>query len=197
MTEINTKAEIAAKTDEELVRRAQEGEMAAFTQLYERYLKVVYRRVCYSIPQADVEDVTQETFIAVTRSLKDFRGDSKFRTWLYTILGRKIADYYRRRDPADFRWVKESGDEDGDLTERVEQLGDGNGSSSLDDIIWVRQALLRMPAHYREIILLRFADGLPFLEIAGQLNLSLEATKSLFRRAIACLQQELERTHVR
>lgn len=197
MTDINTKAEIAAKTDEELVRRAQEGETAAFTQLYERYLKVVYRRVCYSIPQADVEDVTQETFISVTRSLKDFRGDSKFRTWLYAILGRKIADYYRHRDPADFQWVKESGNEDGGPTERVEQHGDGNGPSSLDDIIWVRQALLRLPAHYREIILLRFADGLPFLKIAGQLNLSLDATKSLFRRAIARLQQELEKTHVR
>lgn len=197
MTEINTQAEIAEKTDEELVRRAQAGEAAAFNLLYERYLKIVYQRVHYSIPQADVEDVTQETFVSVVRSLKDFRGESKFRTWLYTILGRKIADYYRRRDPADFQWIKRSGDEDDGSTERGEQIADRNGPSALDDIIWVRQSLLRLPAHYREVILLRFADGLSFLEIAGQLDLSLEATKSLFRRAISCLQQDLEKTHVR
>lgn len=197
MTEINTQAEITEKTDEELVRRAQAGEAAAFNLLYERYLKIVYQRVRYSIPQADVEDVTQETFVSVVRSLKDFRGESKFRTWLYTILGRKIADYYRRRDPADFQWIKRSGDEDDGSTERGEQIADRNGPSALDDIIWVRQSLLRLPAHYREVILLRFADGLSFLEIAGQLDLSLEATKSLFRRAISCLQQDLEKTHVR
>lgn len=186
-------AEIEAKTDEELVRYAQAGEVEAFNLLCERYMSIVFQRVRYSIPQADVEDVTQETFIAVIRSLKEFRGESKFRTWLYTILGRKIADYYRRRDPADFQWMKveEHGDDD------PVQIMDGNGSSNLDDAIWVRQALMRLPSHYREVILLRFVDGLPFIEIAEQLGQSLEATKSLFRRAISTLQQDLEKPHVR
>jgi RNA polymerase sigma-70 factor (ECF subfamily) len=196
MNEFNM-TEIAAKTDEELVRYAQAGDMAAFNLLYERYLNVVYQRVRYSIPQADVEDVTQETFIAVIRSLKEFRYEAKFRTWLHAILGRKIADYYRRRDPADFQWVQSDASENDDPLNRVEQGMDGSSTSSLDDIIWVRQSLMRLPAHYREVILLRFVDGLSFSEIAGQLDLSLEATKSLFRRAISTLQQDLEKTHVR
>ncbi len=187
--------DIDARTDEELVRCAQAGEVAAFNQLYERYLDVVYQRVRYSIPQADVEDVTQETFIAVIRSLKEFRGDSKFRTWLYSILGRKIADYYRRRDPADFQWIKKDADGNDDPVNQIVQLMDGTGSSTLDDVIWIRQALLRLPPHYREVILLRFVDGLSFLEIANQLGQSLDGTKSLFRRAISTLQQDLEKTH--
>ncbi len=189
-------ANIDGITDEELVRCAQAGEVAAFNQLYERYLEIVYQRVRYSIPQADVEDVTQETFIAVIRSLKEFRGDSKFRTWLYVILGRKIADYYRRRDPADFQWIQgEDKNGDDDPPNQIALLMDGAGSSTLDDVIWIRQALLRLPPHYREVILLRFVDGLSFSEIANQLGLSLDATKSLFRRAISTLQQDLEKTH--
>src|SRR5512146_773962 len=100
MTKFNSMAErdsrpiatqrIDTPTDEELIRCAQAGDGAAFDVLYERYLDIVYRRVRCSIPETDVEDVTQEVFIAVIRSLKEFRGDSKFRTWLYTILSRKI-----------------------------------------------------------------------------------------------------------
>ncbi|GAP13659.1 RNA polymerase sigma factor, sigma-70 family [Longilinea arvoryzae] len=188
-------ADIDARTDEELVRCAQAGEVAAFNILYERYLDVVYQRVRYSVPQADVEDVTQETFIAVIRSLKEFRCDSKFRTWLYTILGRKIADYYRRSDPADFEWIKGEDNGDDDSVNQISQILDGTNSANIDDVIWIRQALLRLSPHYREVILLRFVDGLSFLEIANQLGQSLDATKSLFRRAISTLQQDLEKTH--
>lgn len=196
MTKFNSMAEMKAKTDEELVRCAQAGEVGAFNILYERYLNVVYRRVRCSIPQADVEDVTQEVFIAVVCSLKEFRGDAKFRTWMYTILGRKIADHYRRRDPADFQ-LKDHADECADDSMNlVEQISGGTNFSRIDDIILVRQALLRLPPHYREVILLRFADDLPFAEIAVQLGQSLEATKSLFRRAISTLQDILEKAHV-
>lgn len=197
MMKFRSMAEIDAQTDEELVRRAQAGEAAAFDQLYDRYLTVVYRRVTCSIPQADIEDVTQEVFIAVIRSLGKFRGDAKFRTWLYTILSRKIADYYRRRDPADFEWKDGrdndgDGDDEDDATNPVENLPDGTSFSALDDAILVRQGLLRLSPAYREVILLRFADDLTFAEIAAHLGLSLEATKSLFRRAISSLQEVLE-----
>ena len=73
--------------------------MDAFNELYERYLPVVYRRVRYMIPEQDVDDVTQEVFIAVVRSIKSFRGDSLFSTWLRTLVKRQIADFYRRRGP--------------------------------------------------------------------------------------------------
>jgi RNA polymerase sigma-70 factor (ECF subfamily) len=55
----------------------------------------------------------------------------------------------------------------------------------------VRQALLRLPERYREVLLLRFAEGLPFQEVAQVLELSLEATKSLYRRAVAAAHKEL------
>ena len=192
MTKLNIITVVKEPSDEMLVQCAQQGDGTAFNALYDRYLGVVYRRMRYSIPEADVEDVTQEVFIAVVRSLKEFRGDSKFRTWLYTLMSRKIADYYRRRDPADFQ-VKSSLEDD--ETDTIAMIPDGTSFSSVDDGILVRQALQQLPPRYQEVILLRFADDLPFLEIAGRLDQSLEATKSLFRRAIAMLQQVLEETY--
>jgi RNA polymerase sigma-70 factor (ECF subfamily) len=192
MKKLNTITAMHEPTDEMLVQCAQQGDGTAFNALYDRYLDVVYRRVRYSIPETDVEDVTQEVFIAVVRSLKDFRGDSKFRTWLYTLMSRKIADYYRRRDPADFQ-VKNSLDDD--ETDAIAMIPDGTSYASIDNVILIQQALQQLPARYQEVILLRFADDLPFLEIATRLDQSLEATKSLFRRAIAMLQQVLEETY--
>lgn len=192
MKKLNTITAMHEPTDEMLVQCAQQGDGTAFNALYDRYLDVVYRRVRYSIPETDVEDVTQEVFIAVVRSLKDFRGDSKFRTWLYTLMSRKIADYYRRRDPADFQ-VKNSLDDD--ETDAIAMIPDGTSYASIDNVILIQQALQELPARYQEVILLRFADDLPFLEIATRLDQSLEATKSLFRRAIAMLQQVLEETY--
>jgi RNA polymerase sigma-70 factor, ECF subfamily len=175
-------------SDEELVQSAQQGILEAFTTLYERYLPVVYNRVCYIVPEHDVEDVTQEIFIAMMKSLKSFRGESRFSTWLRTLTNRQIADYYRRRHPMDIHPMSE---EDGHLNPNASYLPKNPGTGSMDEMIMVRQAMQKLPQNYREIILLRFVDGLKFNEIAEQQGQSLEATKSLFRRAISALNKQL------
>ncbi len=91
-------AGLSESEDAELVRLAQAGSLEAFTALYERYFAVVFSRVRYLVPEQDVEDVIQEIFITVMRSLKTFKGTSQFGTWLRTLTNRRIADYYRRRD---------------------------------------------------------------------------------------------------
>jgi RNA polymerase sigma-70 factor (ECF subfamily) len=83
-------------SDEELIISAKQGSLESFTLLYERYLPLVYNRVRFTVPQQDVDDVTQEVFIAVLRSLHSFRGDSRFGAWLRTVATRQIASYYRR-----------------------------------------------------------------------------------------------------
>lgn len=181
-------------SDENLVGLAQQGNLEAFTILYERYLPCVFNRVRFTIPECDIEDVTQEIFIAVMRSLHGFRGEARFGTWLHTITRRQIAEYYRRRTPADNPVEIDRREEDDDMDEypriRVEAH---NGA--LDDRIVLRQALRKLPENYQEVLLLRFAEGLQFNEIAKAQGVSLEATKSLFRRAVASLQRTLEEEH--
>lgn len=69
-----------------LIRRAQDGEESAFRELFLRHRTDVARVVFRVLgPSPDVDDVTQDVFIHVYRSLKSFRGDSKFSTWLYRL----------------------------------------------------------------------------------------------------------------
>ena len=88
-------------SDEELASSAKQGDLDAFTSLYRRYFSVVYKRVCYVVPEADVEDVTQEIFIALLRSIKGFQGKALFRTWFRTLTTRQIAEYYRNKSRKD------------------------------------------------------------------------------------------------
>jgi RNA polymerase sigma-70 factor (ECF subfamily) len=174
------------RSDEELVRMAKKGSLEAFAILYERYLSSVYKRVICLVPEADVEDVTQEVFISLMKSLASFRGDAKLSTWLRTLTDRRIADYHRRRSRA-------AAEQPTDFSDTGAQIPAVKAPSvTVDDRVMLREAIRALPEHYREVILLRFAEGLMFEEIARVRGQSLEATKSLFRRAIAALREQVE-----
>ncbi len=154
------------------------GDKQAFFALYNRYLNKVYNRVKSKIPAQEAEDVTQDVFFAVSRSLKSYKQEARFNTWLYTIVNRQIADFYRRRgrqsNPVEVEVDLENG-------ERVPSSFD---SGDIDQRLLIQRALDSLPDHYQEVILMRFADGLTFNEIAQERDQSLEAIKSLYRRAI-------------
>lgn len=126
--------------------------------------------------------MTSEVFLSLVSSLKQFRAKSSFSTWLYTIIKRKVADYYRQR--------ANKGKLDELLPESQESSA--NSAASEEERIMVRETLRRLPERYREVLFLRFVEDLPFKEIATTLNLSLDAAKSLYRRAIIAARHELE-----
>jgi len=180
-----TETAITNTEDEFLIQRFKDGNMDAFDTLYRRHLPVVYNWVRFLIPVDDVEDVTQEIFIAVHRSLPAFRGQAQFRTWLRALTNRKIAEYYRRRN-------RKKEPPRAALSEASHQNG-GSSSEKLEDHIQLRGALLALPENYREVILMRFIEGLQFNEIAQIKGRSLEAIKSLYRRACDALRSLLDR----
>jgi len=182
----------SASEERKLIRLAKSGDFTAFERLYEQNFPAVFRRVGYRIPVQDVEDVTQEIFTAAVRSLKSFRGNSKFSTWLQTLTNRHIANYYRKRNRTEPE-VKV----DIDDVENVGSLNsEGNpNSSKIDDTILLTDAIIKLPEHYQEILLLRFADGMKFQDIAVAIGKSVEGTKSLFRRAISALRDQLGDMH--
>ena len=180
--------EVAIPSDEELAHSAQTGKQDAFVLLYERYFPSVYARARFKIPESDVEDVTQEVFIAVLKSLGSYKSQSKFSTWIWTITNRKIADYYRLRNT---RPVEQSEYEDS-VIHHLASSQTANDEDQRDDLAIIQHALGKLPKNYQEILMLRFVDNLPFNEIARQNGQSLEATKSLFRRSMTALTKEME-----
>jgi RNA polymerase sigma-70 factor, ECF subfamily len=171
-------------TDEVLIRQFKDGQVDAFNVLYARYLPSVYKRVRCVIPVEDVEDVTQEVFIAVLQSLKGFRGESQFGTWLRTLTNYKVAEYYRKRNRKKEAPQTALSEADGKRT--------GGPTRTEEEQFQLQYALYQLPENYREVLLLRFAEGLQFHQIAEMTGQNLEAVKSLFRRAITKLRLILD-----
>lgn len=188
----SSKIKLSASKEKALIRLAQRGDFNAFEVLYDNYFDQVYNRVWYLIPKQDVEDVTQETFTAAVKSLKNFRGDSKLSTWLRTLTNRQIANYYRSRNRTDPAETMDIEDID---TVKPLNYSQKTDATNVDDMMMLREGLDTLPEHYREVILLRFADGMKFKDIARITDRSIEATKSLFRRAITTLRNQLGETH--
>lgn len=172
-------------SDEVLIQKYVGGSKEAFDVLYYRHLPKVYKRVRYVVPENDVEDVTQEIFIAALKSLPSFRGDAKFGTWLRTLTNHKVAEFYRRR-------TRKQEPRLAPLSDAIAQVA-GSTSQTLEERIFLQRALENLPENYREILLLRFAEDMQFNEIAELTNQNLEATKSLFRRAVTALRNHLEK----
>ena len=171
-------------SDESLIAQYKAGKPEAFDLLYHRHLPNVYKRVRYVIPENNVEDVTQEIFIAAIKSLGSFRGDSQFSTWLRTLTNHKVAEFYRKRTRKQEPLLAPLSDASTHQT--------GSTSKTMEERIYLQKALQGLPENYREILLLRFAEDMQFNEIADLNHQNLEATKSLFRRAVAALRNYLD-----
>ncbi len=173
-----------AASDELLIQKFKNGNTEAFDTLYQRHLPSVYNRVRYIVPEADVEDVTQEVFIAAIKSIRSFRGESRFSTWLRTLTNHKVAEYYRKRN-------RKQEAPQVPLSEIVSR-GEDNPARWMDEQLALRHALNQLSEAHREVILLRFAEGLQFNEIADLTGRNLDSTKSLFRRAMSALRNQLD-----
>jgi RNA polymerase sigma factor (sigma-70 family) len=85
-------------TDREIISRVLQGEQAMFAQLVERYRTYVFTLVLrFTDNREDAEEIAQDIFVKAYRSLADFRGASKFSTWLYTIVRTSCITFLRKR----------------------------------------------------------------------------------------------------
>jgi len=156
-----------------LVRRAQDGDRAAFKVLFERYHRRVYAVALGVVksPQ-DAHDVVQEAFVKVHRHLPDFQGNSSFYTWLYRISMNLAIDQLRRRKSArqvdydDTVGRAEQGDDPGNLTPVIDGADPAKTQSRKELAEKIRGALATLPEYHRQVILLREVEGLSYEEIS-------------------------------
>jgi RNA polymerase sigma-70 factor (ECF subfamily) len=172
------------------------GDIHSFDTFYERYVDRLYRVIYYQLGahQADADDVLQDTMIAALSALPRFRGESRLFTWLCGIAHHKITDHRRKGGPAGER-VGLS------LTDYVvPQGGSDLYSERAEARIMVRQALAELPAAHKQVIILKYVQGLSVEEIAAATGRSFKSVESLLTRAReglrAALQQETgDRAH--
>lgn len=180
----------------ELIDKAKSGDERAFTELVKRYENIVYSfsyKVCRDKEKAS--ETLQDTFINVYKKLRSFKGDSKFSTWLYSIVANNCLMKNRKRK-LDKVWVSydEPINEDIDFIDfpafdrsPAELLMDKELQEKLD------QAILMLPPDYRIVFILRDIEGRSIEETAKILKLSIPAVKSRLRRARIFLRDELNK----
>lgn len=170
--------ERAGETDDlALVRRAQNGDRAAFRKLYDLYHRRVYQMAVAMLrSHQDASDVVQEAFVRVHRHLPDFQGNSSFYTWLYRISLNLTYDQLRRRktqrqvDYDDTVGRAEEGADPTHLTPVIDGADPGRTASRKELAAKIQAALTTLPEHHRQVILLREVEGLSYEEIAKVMN---------------------------
>ncbi|MEN1940936.1 RNA polymerase sigma factor RpoE [Luteimonas sp. MJ246] len=190
MTEIDN-----TRLDQDLVRRVQQGDMAAFDLLVRKYQHRVAAVVGrYVRDWSECQDIAQETFIRAYRAIGTFRGDSQFYTWLHRIAVNTAKNHlvaHSRRPPTDDIEVGDAehfdsatGLRDNDTPERelmrqqMEQT--------------VLRAVQALPEELRTAITLREVEGLSYEEIASRMDCPIGTVRSRIFRAREAIDIELE-----
>lgn len=171
--------------DAELVRKLRDGEPAAVLELYNAYFDRVYSSVFNQVArdQDTAQDIVQETFLAALKSAGRFRGQSKVYTWLCSIANKKVADFYRRQKrEAKYQAKLASNAVEFAQTYDSEPLVLSTVESEKTRRA-VQEMLSSLPLHYRQVLLLKYVEEMPVLEISLIMNRSPKSVEGLLTRA--------------
>jgi len=173
------------QNEENLVRRAQQRDEEAFTQLYEEYFDKIYRYITLRIgDQAEAEDMTQQVFVKVLHSISSFKWKGiPFSAWLFRIAHNQVVDYLRKRK----RYATAPLDE----SLKGNEIDPQRAAEQNLDIEQLLLATQRLTEAQREVISLRFTSELSIAEVAKIMGKNEGAVKALQHSAIAALRKAL------
>lgn len=181
---------VQQNNDVSLAKRVARGDSQAFGELYERYLDQIYRYVFYQVKdKMAAEDLTEEIFLKVWRSIGTFSGNGhSLSTWLYRIAHNHTMDYFR----AKHNWLVSTeqlatGSETLGATEDPEQIV--QNKLMQEEIMALVSTL---PEQQKEIIILKFIEGLNNCEIEQITGRSQGAIRITQMRALSALQQKIK-----
>ncbi len=165
--------------DPQVVARARAGSLDAHGKIYEAMAPAVYTTALRLVAErAKAEDVLQETFIEVIRSLPRFRGEASLATWVRRIAVSKSLMLLRTA----WERYRESEDSNTEPTAPSRSVG-----VSAD----LQQALEELPADSRTVVWLHDVEGYTHAEIAAAMDRSVSFSKSRLARAHAVLREQL------
>ena len=183
--------------ESKLIDLAKSGDRKALAQLVKKYEQTIYNfafKICRNRDKA--ENITQETFFSLVKSIKQFDNKSKLSTWLYRIVANHCLMLARKEKNRQFVSI----DNDDSLYDNEKYIVDYSRLPTkyteneelkkvLDD------AISKLSPDYRMIFLLRDVEGLSTEETAEASDLSISAVKSRLHRARAFLRNEITRAY--
>ena len=181
--------------ERQIIIRCQKGDKLAFEQLYKRYSSDVYSMAIRMTGSEDIaEEVTQESFISIYKYINRFQFQSAFTTWIYRIVMRRTADYFRKTKKHSGKtislfqtnknesFVIDVADPDPDPAKKADQN---------ERVKSIENAILKLKDKQKTILILRYVNQLQYEEIAEILGCRVGTVKSRLNRAHRSLEEAL------
>jgi len=170
---------LETKTDLELIEAAFDGNVESFGELCSRYYTAMVALAHSKVNDKNLaEDIAQETFTKACFKLRSLRDKSKFASWLGTICRNVCLDMLRKSDNY----------EDNDLS----TISAGQKTENLEEVERIRTLVTQLPPKMREIIYLKFYNGMTYEKISQVLGISTEAINGRLRRAKKLIAKRLK-----
>jgi RNA polymerase sigma-70 factor, ECF subfamily len=185
---------MSSNAEAELLARCRRGEAEAWNELFDRHYAAAGRFIFQLAPDfttEDVEEVCQDVFLTVIKSLHTFQGNSQFQTWLFRIAANRARDYRQRQHAA-----KRGGgmtpisihQEDPEGGFRVDPPSQAPGPDlsliNNEKLSMVGQALEQLGGACQEIIELRYFGDLSYEEISATLDLNIKTVSSRLSKCL-------------
>lgn len=175
---------------EELIKRSQRGDTDAFQKLAQSYKSRIYSLALRMLGNpTDAEDAAEESVIKLYYSMKKFRGQSSFSTWVYAVTRNTCLDMLRKNE-------KKRTDIDLEEVEYFITSHDGDPEEASErghKVAFLKKAINSLPEENRKTLILREMDGYSYEEIAELLNVSVGTVKSRISRAKERIRSEFEK----
>ena len=182
-------------TEQALIASLQEKSQSAFKHLVESYQHQVYN-TCLGLLQnsEEAEEIAQDVFIEVYKSIDSFRGDSKLSTWLYRVATTKSLERIRKlKAKKRFAFLKSiGGSKEDEEVQPATFLHPGVQMEQKEHAQALFAAINLLPDNQRVAFTLVKVEGLPYQEVGEVMSLSLSSIESLMFRARKNLQKLLE-----
>ena len=181
------------KDDIKTIEKVLSGDVEAFSSIIEKYQGMVFRYVYSKFNNYDEAlDITQEIFIMTIEALKSFRGESKFSTWLYSIMVNYCKNYRKKMNRYNVISINTSkGDDEYDLPLPDEREKPEEAVVLSDSLRIMKEEINNLPEDYKEILILRDIEGLSYNEISDMLSIKLSNVKVRIHRGRELLKNRL------
>lgn len=178
-----------------LLERAKKGEVEAFELLIERYQKKVFNIALKMLGNYDdASELAQEAFIKIYKSIKGFKEESSFSTWVYRIATNVCLDELRKRKNRKLTYLDEViQSEDGDLKREIADQGLSPDAIAEQKELKraLNQAILSLSEEHRVVLIMRDLHGMTYEEIAKVTKCPEGTVKSRINRARLSLKETL------
>ncbi len=166
---------------EKIVEEVKAGKVGAATRFYREFAPKIRRFLNAKLPDGEVEEILQDTFLSAFDSLALYRGEASISTWLISIAKHEVADFYRKR------YVRAA-------VEKTSPLFDSMVSELMSpEFVWEKKKIEKrffaayhsLSDQYQTVLSCKYELSMSVKEIAVHMQLSFKATESILFRARA------------